>query len=271
MQTILQIQNSSVILERIYSIIDSTDVVSEGRTDTHHEIKGSIRMSGVNFDYEGKPVLKNLNLNVKPCETLGVVGANGTGKSTIGRILVRLMDIDEGVISIDGKDIKEYSLADLRKQIMYVPSSTYIFCGTIKENILLDRIDDFDMERLKHIVELVGLKEDVENMENGYDTILYPHSVNLSSGQCQKISLARVLVKDPSVIILDEPTSALDLEIEKELTEKLKYMFKGKTIIIISHRTEILKTCDRVVMLEDGRVKDINKGVAEYADMLMAN
>lgn len=259
MQSVMQIQNSNAILERVYSLIDVENKIKDGSFEGKNNLRGEIHIKNLKFSYDEKKVFDNLCMHICSGKFVGIVGENGTGKSTIARILTRICEPERGEILFDGVDIRKYKLKYLREQVLYIPSNTYIFTGTIKENILLKDNEKFDMDKLYKIVELVGLKNDICAMEKGFDTILTPHAVNLSTGQCQKLSLARALVKNPSILILDEPTAALDLNMEKDIANTLKTAFEGKTVIIITHRTELLKICDVTYLINKNENKLVRR------------
>lgn len=271
MQSIVQIQNSKVILKRIYSLIDSPEVVKDGPYKILSKLDGEIEFLKVGFSYDGRKVFDNMNFKINSGKITGIIGSNGTGKSTIARIIARLCNIEEGKVMIDGLDINQYCIEDLRDNIMYIPANSCIFSGTIKENILLDRVEKYDDKALWDIIEFVGLSEDIKKMEHGLETMLGSHSTGLSTGQCQKISIARALVKNPPVLILDEPTASFDSEFEKEITIRFKDFFKDKTVIIISHRPEILRICDTVILLENNSVKVIEDMGEVYANQYLVN
>lgn len=256
MQGVIKIQNSSIILNRIYSLIDCEDIIKDGEIDINKPLKGNIRIDNVSFSYGKRKILNDISMQINGGEIIGLVGKNGVGKSTIAKLLTRLYEADEGRIYIDEVEIRHYRINKLRDELVYLQSNPYIFNGTIKENILLDKVNNFDMNKLYEIINQVGLKDDINNMKKGINTLIKTHTTNLSTGQCQKISLARVLVKNPSIVILDEPTSSLDIETEKEITLTIKQVFTGKTLIIISHREEILKICDKVYTIKNLKLKE---------------
>lgn len=257
----ITVQKSKAILKRIFNLMEREDIIEDGNLVFDKPLNGEIDFKNVCFKYGTKPILEDVNIYIDAGEIVGIVGENGSGKTSITRILTRLCKIQSGKILIDSRDINEYKLDYFRNQIGYMTQKVFIFKGTVRDNLILGN-QDIDDEKLCEILEAVRLKEDIDNMPNGLDTILEEKGANLSGGQAQKISLARIILKNPSIVILDEPTASIDLETERFLSLNLKELLKNKTILIISHREELLKQCSRVFKLEDCEIVENKVGIA---------
>ena len=221
------------------------------------EIKGEISFSGVRFRYaSGAPyALDEVSFNVPPGAMLGIMGRSGSGKTTVTRLLQRLNADYEGMIKIDGMDLREIDLTHLRTHIGVVPQENFLFSGTIRENISMARSDSSLLEVVR-AAQLAGAEEFIERLPRGYDTVLEEGGSNLSGGQRQRLAIARALLINPPVLILDEATSALDAESEAIVNANLKRMAKGRTVLSISHRLSMLVEADAILVLERGKVYD---------------
>lgn len=253
LNTYITLEQSKSILNRIFHLMESPEVVQDGTIELNTTLNGSIDFVDVNFKYGDKTILNNISFNIKPGEVIGLIGENGSGKTSITRILTRLCPVNSGEILIDGKSIEQYKLHYLREQVGYMTQKFFMFKGTIRENLTLSNKNISDYE-INAALEVVCFKNDIEKMPNGLNTLIGENGNNLSGGQVQKIALARIILKDPSIIILDEPTSAMDVEAEKFLVTSLNKLFKNKTILIISHREEILKICSRIFKLSNSNI-----------------
>ncbi len=220
-------------------------------------IKGEISFKGVSFRYSpGSPyALEDVSLHVPAGTMLGIMGRTGSGKTTITRLLQRLHTSYEGMIKIDGMDLREIDLMHLRTQIGVVPQENFLFSGTIRENIAMAK-SDASFAEVVRAARLSGAEEFIEHLPRGYDTELREGGSNLSGGQRQRLALARALLVDPPVLILDEATSALDAESEAIVNANLKRMAKGRTVVSVSHRLSMLVECDAILVLEQGKVYD---------------
>ena len=217
------------------------------------EVQGAYHFEGVNFAYEtGRPVLESFNLDVKPGETVALVGESGVGKTTVINMVIGYHYPDAGVMTIDGHNIRELDLRSYRKHIAVVPQNTILFSGTIRENITYG-LPDVSEEKLAEILEAARLTEMIAQMPKGLDTSVGEHGGKLSGGQRQRISIARALIRDPKVIILDEATSALDSVSEKKIQEALDYLTAGRTTFVVAHRLSTIKDADKIAVMEEGR------------------
>jgi len=221
-------------------------------------IKGEVSFKDVRFRYSpGAPyALEEVSFAVPAGTMLGIMGRSGSGKTTVTRLLQRLNASYEGMIKIDGMDLREIDLMHLRTHIGVVPQENFLFSGTIRENIAMAK-PDASFAAVVRAAQLSGAEEFIERLPRGYDTVLEEGATNLSGGQRQRLALARALLIDPPVLILDEATSALDAESEAIVNANLKRMAKGRTVLSISHRLSMLVECDAILVLEQGKVYDL--------------
>ncbi|ATH71412.1 MULTISPECIES: ABC transporter ATP-binding protein [Bacillus] len=250
--------------KRFASLIDqSPDEKDADDAIEVDQLKGDIVFEHVSFQYESdKPVLHDINLEVKQGETIAVVGPSGAGKSTLCSLLPRFYEWQEGTITIDGIETRKMTLPSLRRQIGVVQQDIYLFHGTIRENILYGKLDASD-EEVWQAVEKAQLKDLVNSLPNGLDTIIGERGMMLSGGQKQRISIARIFLKNPPIFILDEATSSLDTETESFIQGSLEELSEGRTTFIIAHRLATIQHADRIVVLtkegikEQGRHEDL--------------
>jgi len=221
-------------------------------------IKGEISFKDVRFRYAPNSpyALDEVSFNVPAGSMLGIMGRSGSGKTTVTRLLQRLNSSYEGMIKIDGMDLREIDLMHLRTNIGVVPQENFLFSGTIRENIAIAK-SDATFSDVVRAAQLAGAEEFIERLPRGYDTVLEEGATNLSGGQRQRLALARALLIDPPLLILDEATSALDAESEAIVNANLKRMAKGRTVLSISHRLSMLVECDAILVLERGKFYDL--------------
>lgn len=225
-------------------------IVSKEDAIVKEEFEGRIEFQNVTFQYEhdGTHVLNNFSLKIKPGEKIAIVGETGVGKSTISKLIPRFYDVEEGKILVDGIDVRDYDVYNLRRAIGHVQQDVVIFWGTIKDNILYGR-PDASFEEVVEAAKKAKIHDFIMSLEDGYDTLVGERGVKLSGGQQQRISIARIFLKNPKILILDEATSSLDNITEKQIQESLDELAKGKTTIIIAHRLSTIKNADRIVVL----------------------
>jgi ATP-binding cassette subfamily B protein len=221
-------------------------------------IKGEVTFKDVRFRYATAApyALDEVSFTVPAGTTLGIMGRSGSGKTTVTRLLQRLNSSYEGMIKIDGMDLREIDLMHLRTHIGVVPQENFLFSGSIRENIAMARLDA-SFADVVHAAQLAGAEEFIERLPRGYDTMLEEGATNLSGGQRQRLAIARALLINPPVLILDEATSALDAESEAIVNANLKRIAKGRTVLSISHRLAMLVECDAILVLERGKVYDL--------------
>lgn len=243
---------------RLFEIIDrKSDVVQSPNPVRMEDIEGNISLKNVTFSYEpNKPVLKNINLDIKKGEMIGLVGHSGAGKSTITNIITRLYDIQEGELCIDGVNIKDIEHGDLHRRIGMVLQETHLFSGTIMENIAFAR-PDATREEIVCAARLANAHDFIMKLPDGYETELGKRSTNLSGGERQRINIARAILLDPRILILDEATASVDTETELLIQQAIETLTKGRTTIAIAHRLSTLKNADRLVVIERGEIAEM--------------
>jgi ATP-binding cassette subfamily B protein len=226
--------------------------------------RGEIELSNVTFGYTvSRNVLKNINLKVKEGEVLGIVGRSGAGKSTLVNLISRLYDVKEGSIKIDGVDVKDLSLSDLRKNVAMVSQDTYIFMGSVAKNIAYGN-ENATGDEIIRAAKLAGAHDFISKMPDGYDTVIGASGKDLSGGEKQRISIARAILADPKILILDEATASVDTETEKAIQNSLKLLVKGRTTLSIAHRLSTLRDADRLIVIDNGRI--VEEGTHEELD-----
>ncbi len=243
--------------ERIFEFMDEKPSVAD-KPDAHPmpRIRGDIVFKDVVFEYEpGRPALKGINLNVKAGQSIALVGHTGSGKSTIINLISRFYDIKSGQITIDGQDLRDVTLESLRSQISIVLQDTFIFSGTIRDNIRFGRLDATD-EEVEAAAKAVHAHVFIEKLAKGYDTEVEERGNVLSMGQRQLLSFARALLADPRILILDEATASIDTETELRIQEALKVLLQGRTSFIVAHRLSTIRHADLIVVLDHGEIKE---------------
>ena len=243
--------------QRIFEIIDAVPEITEKPDSVHMEtIRGDIRLKNVTFGYEpNKPVLKKINLKIEAGKMLGIVGRSGAGKSTLVNLISRLYDPQEGEIFLDGVNIKDIAFRDLRRNVAMVSQETYIFMGTVAENIAYANAEA-SREEIINAAVLASAHDFICRMPDGYDTIIGSSGRNLSGGERQRISIARAILANPRILILDEATASVDTETEKAIQTSINLLIKDRTIISIAHRLSTLRDADRLVVLDNGEITE---------------
>ncbi|MEK3794883.1 ABC transporter ATP-binding protein [Paenibacillus sp. FSL R7-0204] len=243
--------------ERIFEYLDEQPAVQDkpGATPLS-KIKGDIHFDNVVFEYEkGRAALKGINLDVHAGQSIALVGHTGSGKSTIINLIGRFYDIKSGGITIDGRDIRDVTLQSLREQIGIVLQDTFIFSGTIRDNIRFGRLDATD-EEIEASAKAVDAHDFIVKLPAGYDTEVEERGSALSMGQRQLLSFARALLADPRILILDEATASIDTETEIKIQEALKLLLQGRTSFIVAHRLSTIRHADKIVVLDHGEIKE---------------
>jgi ABC-type multidrug transport system fused ATPase/permease subunit len=237
------------------------DILDEEKEDINstydaEAVRGQIQFKDLSFAYPNRAdvqVLNNLNFTVKQGQNIALVGPSGAGKTTLTSILFGFYKIEEGQITIDNKNIEDYDLHFLRKQIAIVPQDVLLFGGTIKENIAYGKLDAND-EEIEEAAQKANALNFINDFPEKMDTLVGERGIQLSGGQRQRIAIARALLKNPSILILDEATSALDSESEKLVQEAMDILMKGRTSIVIAHRLSTIKNADCILVLENGHI-----------------
>ncbi len=243
--------------QRMFEIIDAVPEVKESPDPVRPEkLRGEIELKNVTFGYEpNKPILKDVSFKVEAGEVLGIVGRSGAGKSTLVNLISRLYDTEEGEVLVDGINVKKYGFKELRKNVAMVSQETYIFMGTVAENIAYARPEATREEIIKAAIQ-ASAHDFICKMPQGYDTILGHSSRSLSGGEKQRISIARAILADPKILILDEATSAVDTETELAIQKSLEQLEKGRTVLSIAHRLSTLRNATHLIVLDDGKVTE---------------
>jgi len=223
--------------------------------ETHSEIKGDITFKNVFFTYDDTNIeaLKGISFNINAGETLAILGKTGSGKSTVLDLIGRLYDIDKGHIYIDGTEIKQLNLDDLRNSIGYVPQDAFLFSDTIKNNIKFGKEDATDEEVIE-AAKNANVHKNIVKFKQGYDTVLGERGITLSGGQKQRVSIARAIIKSPKILLFDDCLSAVDTETEEKILKNLYKVSSGKTTIIVSHRVSSVKNADKIIVLDEGKI-----------------
>ena len=253
--------------ERLFEIIDAIPEIREKDNPVKlDKPRGEIELDGVTFGYQiGRPVLKNINLKVREGELLGIVGRSGAGKSTLVNLISRLYDVNEGSIKIDGTDVKDLALQDLRKNVAMVSQDTYIFMGSVAKNIAYGN-ENASRADIIRAAKLASAHDFISKLPDGYDTIIGASGKDLSGGEKQRISIARAILADPKILILDEATASVDTETEKAIQNSLKLLVKGRTTLSIAHRLSTLRDADRLIVIDGGRI--VEEGTEEELSKL---
>ncbi len=241
--------------ERIVDILNS-EQETDTKAFTYTKLNGSIDFKDVNFCYPTRSdvqVLKDMNFNIKPGEKIALVGPSGAGKSTIVQLLLKFYGINSGKILIDGKNITDLSVKELRSNMAIVPQEVMLFGGTIKENILYGKLDATD-EELLNAAKKANAWEFISKFPDGLNTVVGERGIKLSGGQRQRIAIARAILKDPAILLLDEATSALDAESEKLVQAALDTLMEGRTTIIIAHRLSTIRNVDKILVMNQGKI-----------------
>ncbi len=237
-------------LNRIYDVLDEQPQVTDSTNSKEHLIEGAFTFENVSFGYETyEPVLENINLEVKPGEMIGLVGASGTGKSTLINLIMRLYDVDQGRIFVDGMDIRDIKTECLHAQIGVVLQETFLFSGTILQNIRFAK-QDATLAEVIQAAKAANAHDFICKTPDGYNTYVGEHGYNLSGGERQRIAIARAILNNPRLLILDEATSALDTESEFLIQLALDRLVKGRTTFAIAHRLSTLRNADRLVVID---------------------
>jgi len=255
-------QRAMASVRRVMGLLDTPAAIPSG----HHRfpvstIQGEVQFENITFAYTNcNPVLKHLSLHIPAQATIGIVGATGSGKSTLVKLLLRFYDVQHGKISMDGIDIRDFNLMDLRRCIGWVSQDVFLFHGTVAENI---RYGSFDAprEQIIQAAKLAEAHEFIEELPQGYDTIVGERGQKLSGGQRQRLAIARAILKDPPILILDEATSAVDNETEAAIQKSLAVITKGRTTIAIAHRLSTIRHADCIYVMDQGQI--IEQGTHE--------
>ena len=255
--TLTNLQNTFVSMARVFELFDLLPEIKNKPNAQKLNKIGEIDFQNVYFEYEkGIPVLKNFNLSVQPNETIALVGNSGGGKSTVVNLIPRFYDIISGSIKMNGIDIREYDIVDLRNNISFVFQDNYLFSGTIKENILMGKPNATN-EEIQKAIQLAHLDEFIDTLPDGIDTLVGERGASLSGGQRQRVAIARALIKNAPIVILDEATSALDNESEAIVQKALDNLMQNRTVFVIAHRLSTIHNANRIAVLNEGELVEL--------------
>lgn len=254
---IVFMQRGAASMDRLTNIFRTEpEIVDREGAIELDEIKGNIEFKNVSFKYapELPYALKDISFKIEPGKTLAILGRTGSGKSSIVNVLLRLYDINEGEILVDGHEVKDVTLNSLRENISYVPQDDFLFSKTVKENIEFHYEQELDDETIEKYAKIAGVYDDIIEFKDGFDTILGERGVTLSGGQKQRVSIARALAKEKNVLIMDDSLSAVDTQTEEEILKNLNTDEADVSKIIISHRVSTIKDADEILFIEDGAI-----------------
>ncbi|MCL4106324.1 UNVERIFIED_CONTAM: hypothetical protein GTU68_003485 [Idotea baltica] len=241
------------LLDKEAEIIDPESPTALSRAD------GSLAFEEVHFQYgNGVPILQGLSMKIQSGETIGIAGTTGSGKSTLIKLLLRFYDVESGTVKLDGQDIRQYKLKDLRRNIALVSQDTYLFHGTIEENIAYG-IQDATPQDVEEAARMAQLHDFILTLPEAYQTLVGERGIKLSGGQRQRLSIARAILKNAPVLILDEATSSVDTETERAIQQNLDKFAAGRTALIVAHRLSTIRNADRIIVLHEGRLAEAGK------------
>ncbi len=247
------LQKGLAACESVFALLDHLIEPDVGK-QTLERVKGEIEFCGVNFSYEGsdRKALKNITIHIKPGETIALVGASGSGKSTMANLVPSFYSVTEGDILLDGKNIKDISLKSLRQNIALVSQDVVLFNDTVRNNIAYGNLRDSSEESIIAAARAAHALEFIEDLQDGFDTIVGEKGLKLSGGQRQRLAIARALLKDAPVLIMDEATSSLDTHSERQIQLALEEVKEGRTCLIIAHRLSTIEKADRIIVIDNG-------------------
>ena len=249
-------QNFGASADRLFELTKvKSKVLSPEKESQSQSNEGRVEFRNVNFSYNETPVIKDMSFEINPGTTVGILGPTGSGKSTIANLICRYYDVTSGQVLVDGIDVRNYNLQELRRKVGITMQEAFLFSDTVEGNIAFAK-PDASFEDVETAAELARVKEFIGDLTDGYDTIVGERGVGLSGGQKQRIALARLFLADPKIMILDDTTSAVDNDTEYKIRQSIKNRSKGHTAFIISHRISSFENCDVILVVQNGRIVD---------------
>ena len=249
-------QRGTASLGRLNEIMQEQPEIQDDPGAQARDIVGDIEFRNLNFSYDGKPVLHDVNLRIPAGSSLAIVGPTGSGKTTLVNLIPRVHDAEPGVVLIDGRPIREFTLASLRKNIGFVPQETFLFSERIRENIALGVETATDAD-IRIAAAAANIAADIESFPEAYDTMVGERGITLSGGQKQRTAIARALIRNPRILILDDALSSVDTHTEDKILNHLRDVMQGRTTIFISHRVSTVRNADRIAVLHGGRIVEL--------------
>jgi ATP-binding cassette subfamily B protein len=256
-QLVGQLQEAGVAAQRLFELLDEPCEITEKPDAVPcHSLRGQVDFEDVHFHYEpGVEVIKGIDLHVKPGQTVAFIGATGCGKSTILNLISRFYDVTGGTLRLDGRDIRDYRLHDLRSQFGIVLQESHLFSTTIRENIAYGRINATDAEVVQ-AAKAAEIHDFIAGLPKGYDTNVGEDGLALSVGQKQRINIARAICADPAIMIMDEATSSLDSDSEAAIQRAMTRMLANRTSFVVAHRLSTIKNADQIILLDHGVIAE---------------
>src|SRR5450631_2516888 len=249
-------QRGTASLIRINEIMQEQPAIKDAEGAQEREITGEIEFLGLNFNYEGKQVLHDVDLRVPAGTSLAIVGPTGSGKTTLVNLIPRIYDAEPGMVLVDGRPIRDYTLAALRRNIGFVPQETFLFSDRIRENIALG-VDSATDQEIHNAADAANIATDIEGFPEAYDTMVGERGITLSGGQKQRTAIARALIRNPKILVLDDALSSVDTHTEDKILNHLRDVMRGRTTIFISHRVSTVRNADRIAVLHSGRIVEL--------------
>jgi ATP-binding cassette subfamily B protein len=249
-----QLQSALAGAERVFELLDEAPEIDAEAAERKAITRGDVVFDDVSFSYDGEtPVLKQVDLHAEPGQLVALVGPTGAGKTTIINLLTRFYEIDSGTIFIDGVDLRDIRKGELRQQLGIVLQDSFLFAGSVMENIRYGRLDATNDE-VYAAAEIANADTFIRHLPQGYETVLTERGGNVSQGQRQLIAIARALLADPQILILDEATSNVDTRTEKQIQEAMRRLMKGRTSFVIAHRLSTIREADQILVINQGAV-----------------
>ena len=249
-------QRGTASVGRLNEIMQEQPKIKDGPEARDLYVEGEIEFRGLNFAYDGKQVLRDLNLRIPAGSSMAIVGPTGSGKTTLVNLIPRIYDAGPGMVLLDGRPIREFSLASLRESIGFVPQETFLFSERIRENIALGVASATDQE-VHDAADAANIALDIEGFPEQYQTMVGERGITLSGGQKQRTALARALIRNPRILILDDALSSVDTHTEDKILNHLREVMQGRTTIFISHRVSTVRNADRIAVLHEGRIVEL--------------